>query len=128
MFNEIGVDLNAVEEYVTSDKFAQFLLNTTTDFGTAAFVMQETLNAIQRAKASVERAGSEEKGYIVPQHRLVNLLAAEAELDYLNAAGVDNWEGYGALREDILESWGVSPDAEWEDIAMAELEEFEKVE
>jgi hypothetical protein len=39
MFNEVGVDLNAVEEYITSDKFTQFLLNTTTDFGTAAFVM-----------------------------------------------------------------------------------------
>lgn len=48
---EIDVNLKEVEEFVTSDDFIQFILNNTTQFGTAAFILQtvtEKLDEIRR--------------------------------------------------------------------------------
>lgn len=45
------VSLKEVEEFVTSDKFTQFLLNNTTDFAVAAYVLQTLLNAIEKDAA-----------------------------------------------------------------------------
>ena len=39
-------DLDNVKEFVKSDKFTQFLLNNTTNFGTATFVLQTLLDKI----------------------------------------------------------------------------------
>lgn len=39
-------DLNDIKEFVNSDKFAHFLINNTTDFGTAAFVLQTLIEKI----------------------------------------------------------------------------------
>lgn len=39
-------DLNNIKEFVSSDKFANFLINNTTDFGTAAFVLQTLIEKI----------------------------------------------------------------------------------
>lgn len=39
-------DLDNAKEFVKSDKFAEFLLNNTTDFGTAAFVLQTLFDKI----------------------------------------------------------------------------------
>lgn len=36
----IDVDLNEVKEFIESQKFLQFLLYNTTDFGTVAFILQ----------------------------------------------------------------------------------------
>lgn len=36
----------------------------------------------------------EEEFVLISSERLQNLLDAESELDSLEAAGVDNWEGY----------------------------------
>ena len=47
---ELSIDLDNVEKYITSDKFAQFLLNTTTDFGTAAFILQTLLDRVKELK------------------------------------------------------------------------------
>lgn len=47
---EISVDIEDVEEFVISDKFRDFLLENTTDFGTAAFILQALLEAIDDAK------------------------------------------------------------------------------
>ena len=46
---EISVDIEDVEEFVISDKFRDFLLENTTDFGTAAFILQSLLEAIDDA-------------------------------------------------------------------------------
>ena len=41
----------------------------------------------------------------ISKERLINLLKAEAKLDFLEGAGVDNWEWFGeALHGDDLES------------------------
>ena len=37
---EIEINLKEVEEFVTSDEFIQFIINHTTQFGTAAFILQ----------------------------------------------------------------------------------------
>lgn len=124
MLNEVNVDLNEVEKYITSDKFTQFLLSTTTDFSTAAFVLQECMNAIEKARKNTV---DEEDKYVIGRGDLLSLLASSAELDYLDAAGVDNWEGYGVMRGEILEGWGFDADASWEDIAWHELETYEKL-
>lgn len=42
--------LDEVEATVTNDGFAQYLLSHTTEFASAAFIMQTLLNAIDEAK------------------------------------------------------------------------------
>ena len=42
----IDVDINNVKEFVSSDEFCSFLVNKTTEFGTAAFVLQTLLDKI----------------------------------------------------------------------------------
>lgn len=46
----VKIDIDNVEAFVTSDKFRDFLLNNTTDFGTAAFVLQTLLDKIDEIK------------------------------------------------------------------------------
>ena len=127
MFEDITVDLDEVENYVTSDKFTQFLVNTTTNFGTAAFVLQEVMNAVQRAKAGARNEVIDEKFYKVSESELLGLLANSSELQYLEAAGVDNWSGYGELKEEILSDWGYDADLDWHDIAEIEIEGYEEI-
>ena len=43
---EMTVDVNEVREFIESDKFVQFLLNNTTDFSVAAFILQAVFNAL----------------------------------------------------------------------------------
>ena len=45
----MSVNLQEVNEFITSDKFIQFLLNNTTDFAVAAFVLESLHHAIQTA-------------------------------------------------------------------------------
>lgn len=52
---EVSVDLNLVEDFVTSKKFSDFLLENTTEFGTAAFILQSCLNAIEESKEFMEK-------------------------------------------------------------------------
>ena len=42
--------LDEVEATVTNEEFAQYLLSHTTDFASAAFIMQSVLNALDEAK------------------------------------------------------------------------------
>ena len=44
------IDIGNVENFVLSDKFRDFLLSNTTDFGTAAFVLQTLLDKIDEIK------------------------------------------------------------------------------
>lgn len=37
---ECTVDLKDVKDFIESDKFTQFLINNTTDIGTALFILQ----------------------------------------------------------------------------------------
>ena len=43
---EMEVNPAKVREFVESDKFVQFLLNNTTDFSVAAFVLQTVLDRL----------------------------------------------------------------------------------
>ena len=51
---EVSVDINAVEEFITDSKFTNFLLENTTDFGVAVFILQSLLNAVEEAKSIKE--------------------------------------------------------------------------
>lgn len=42
------VNLEEVKTFVESDKFIQFLLNNTTDFGVAAYILQTLLNSLDK--------------------------------------------------------------------------------
>ena len=47
IFNtEMTVNPNEVRTFVESDKFIQFLLNNTTDFSVAAFILQAVLDRL----------------------------------------------------------------------------------
>lgn len=45
---EIEVDLQEVKKFVESGKFADFLLTNTTDFATAAYILQNLLECLER--------------------------------------------------------------------------------
>ncbi len=47
---EVSVDIKEVEKFITNEKFTNFLLKNTTDFGVAAFILQSLLDAIKEAK------------------------------------------------------------------------------
>lgn len=46
----MSVDIEEVEKFITSDKFVQFLLNNTTDFAVAAFVLQTVMDKLDEIK------------------------------------------------------------------------------
>lgn len=53
---ELTIDLEEVKEYIESNKFTRFLLDTSPSFETAAFVLQSLLNAVDDAKQSLDKA------------------------------------------------------------------------
>ena len=48
------VDINNVEEFITSEKFTNFLVSNTTDIGTAGFILQTLLDKIDEVKSEEE--------------------------------------------------------------------------
>ena len=71
------------------------------------------------------------KNYIISETRLLELLEAEAELECLGAAGVDNWWGYCENRDEYIASaLGIDvqeveeKDLEFTDVAAAAIAEF----
>lgn len=48
------VDIDNVKKFITSEKFTNFLVSNTTDFGTAAFVLQTLLEKIDELKKMEE--------------------------------------------------------------------------
>ena len=50
----VNVDLQDVKNFIESEKFCQFLLNNTTQFTTAAFILQSVMNAVEEAAATVD--------------------------------------------------------------------------
>ena len=52
---EITVDIKSVEQFVLSEKFRNFLVNNTTEFSTALFVLQTLMDKIDEIKNSDEQ-------------------------------------------------------------------------
>lgn len=52
---EVTVDLAEVKEFIESEKFCQFLLTNTTQFSTAAFILQTLINAVDAAAQQVDK-------------------------------------------------------------------------
>ena len=48
------VNIKEVKEFVTSKKFTQFLLNNTTDFSVAGYILTILMNEIERVEALPE--------------------------------------------------------------------------
>lgn len=42
----LEIDLDNIQEFVESEKFTQFLTSNTTNFGTAAFILQVVLDKV----------------------------------------------------------------------------------
>lgn len=51
---EIELNIEEVEEFVTSDEFIQFIINNTTQFGTAAFILQTLTEKIDEIRQENE--------------------------------------------------------------------------
>lgn len=74
--------------------------------------------------------------YIVSEKRLKKLLAAELELQQLEAGGVDNWSYYGEGREEFLleaidgriSEEELPEDIDYEYVAELNLADYEKLE
>lgn len=50
----IGVDLDDVKEFVMSDKFSKFLLNNTTDFATACYILQTLFDSLKANGVNID--------------------------------------------------------------------------
>ena len=48
------VDIDNVEKFITSEKFTNFLVSTTTDIGTAGFILQVLFDKIEEIKSEEE--------------------------------------------------------------------------
>ena len=48
---EMMVDIAETEAFITSEKFTDFLVNNTTDIGTAGFILQVLLDKIDEIKS-----------------------------------------------------------------------------
>lgn len=53
----IDVNIKDAEQFITSEKFTIFLTSNTTDFGTAAFVLQTLLDKIDEIKNNNDEQG-----------------------------------------------------------------------
>lgn len=51
---EMTVNLTEIKKFVESKKFTQFLLNNTTDFSVAAFVLQALLDRIEAEEKKLD--------------------------------------------------------------------------
>lgn len=51
---EIECNLDNIKEFINSAKFANFLVNNTTDIGTAAFILQTLYDKIDEIEMSKE--------------------------------------------------------------------------
>lgn len=51
---ETTVDLDEVKRVIEAPEFAQYLLSHTTEFGTAAFILQTLLDAVEEAVQQID--------------------------------------------------------------------------
>lgn len=51
---EVEVDLNEVKNVIEAPEFAQYLLSHTTQFSSAAFILQTLLDAVEAAASSID--------------------------------------------------------------------------
>ena len=58
---EMSANMDNVKEFIENEEFHQFLLSHTTNFGTAAWVLQTLLDAYEEAEEKLAAAGSEEE-------------------------------------------------------------------
>lgn len=74
--------------------------------------------------------------YIIDEERLIELLAAELELQQLEWGGVDNWCWYGVGRKDFLleaidgrvAKEDIPEDIDYEYVAKLDLADYKKIE
>jgi len=50
----VDVDIEEIEKFIMSDKFRDFLLSNTSDFGVAAFILQSLLNDVDEVRMKME--------------------------------------------------------------------------
>ena len=53
---EVEVDLDEVKRTIEAPEFAQYLLSHTTQFSSAAFILQTLLDAVESAAASLDNS------------------------------------------------------------------------
>lgn len=53
---EVSVDLKEVKRVIEAPEFAQYLLSHTTQFSSAAFILQTLLDAVDDAAASLDNS------------------------------------------------------------------------
>lgn len=58
---EMTVNMEKLKEFIENEKFHQFLLSNTTDFGVAAWVLQTLLDAYSEAEEKLAAASSQDE-------------------------------------------------------------------
>ena len=55
-YEEVSVDLDEVQRVIEAPEFAQYLLSHTTEFASAAFILQTLLDAVDEARLSLDNS------------------------------------------------------------------------
>ena len=99
------------------DKLAPFLVENTTDFGTAAFILQAVQNQLRVAEGL---------DIIVPREELEEMNKSCMLMDALDGGGVDNWEWYSEAIDDYLKFINEDNGTNYEDLDEAAQALFEE--
>ena len=99
------------------DKLAPFLVEKTTDFGTAAFILQAIENQLRVAEGL---------DITVPREELEEMHKSCMLMDALNGGGVDNWEWYSESISNYLKFINEDNGTNYEDLDEAAQALFEE--
>lgn len=122
----IEVDMDDVKKFAENPKFSQFLLSNTSEFTTAAFILDAVFKAIDKVEKDFQPIDPEDN-CIIKKEELARLLADSYRLSALQAGGVDNWDWYSESIHDFLDDCETDDETEYEsidDIADAEVEHY----
>lgn len=112
----VNVDKKDVLNFM-EDKLAPFLVEKTTDFGTAAFILQAVQNQLRVAEGL---------DIIVPREELEEMHKSCMLMDALDGGGVDNWEWYSESISDFLKFINEDNGTNYEDLDEAAQALFEE--
>lgn len=90
---EISVNKSEITDFM-ENKLAPFLVENTTDFSTAAFILQAVQNQLRVAEG---------KDIVISREELKEMHKSCMLMDALDGGGVDNWNWYGESISNYLE-------------------------
>lgn len=125
-FGTIEVNIDDVRKFVESSGFTNYLLNNTTDFNTAAFILDTVIKAINKVEKDFQPINPENY-CIIGKNELTELLASSYRFNALENNRIYDWDRYGESIHNFLDNCSNEDGVEYkriEDLADAEVEHY----